>query len=81
MFRNWKRYALIGLTNIFSIIVLAIVVLFTKSESNLSVDLKARLKKEGLSVIDKRKYLFIPLYSILYLGVCFAVFLFFNLIF
>ena len=80
LFRNWKRYALIGLTNIFSIIVLAIVVLFSKSESNLSSDLKARLKKEGFSVIDKKKYSFIPLYSILYLAMCLAVYLFFNLI-
>jgi len=81
MFKNWKRYALIGLTNIFTIIALALVVLFTKSETNVSTDLKAKLKKEGLSVIDKKKYLFIPLYSILYLGVTFAIFLFFNLIF
>jgi len=81
LFRNWRRYALIGLTNIFSIIVLAIVVLSSKSESSLSADLKARLKKEGLSVIDKKKYSFIPLYSILYLAMCLAVYLFFNLIF
>jgi len=81
LFRDWKRYALIGLTNIFSIIALAIVVLFSKSESSLSADLKERLKKEGLSVIDKKKYSFIPLYSILYLAMCLAVYLFFNLIF
>jgi hypothetical protein len=80
LFRNWRRYALLGLANVFSIIGLAIAVLLSKSESKMSDDLKTKLKKEGFSVVDMKKFSLIPLFSALYLAVCLALYLLFSII-
>lgn len=81
VFKNWKKYALIGLTNIFSIIGLAIALIISRSDKKISEDLKKRMKDEGVSAFDRRKYIFIPVFSLLFLGICFLLFVIFNLAF
>jgi len=68
IFRDYKKYAFIGLTNVFTIIGLAIVMAFTRTKK-LEETLKKRIRKEGFAVIaiDKRKFYFIFLFSILFL--------------
>ena len=68
IFRNYEKYALIGLTNVFTIIGLAIVMAFTKTRK-LEESLKKRIRKQGFAVItiDKRKFYFVFLFSILFL--------------
>lgn len=68
VFREAKRFAIIGLTNIFSIIGLAIAIAFTRTRK-IDESIKKRLRKEGLIAItvDKRKIVFIILFSIFFL--------------
>jgi len=68
IFRDYEKYALIGLTNVFTIIGLAIVMAFTRTK-RLEETLKKRIRKQGFAVItiDKRKFYFVFLFSILFL--------------
>jgi hypothetical protein len=69
LFRDWKKYAKIGLANIFTIIGLIIAIALTPTRK-IEEGLKRRLKKEGLFVITadfSRKVTFVVLYSISFL--------------
>ena len=74
IFRDFKKYAILGLSNIFSIIGLAIAVAFVKTKK-VDEAFKKKLRKEGLIVItaDRRKFLFVFLFSILFLIVGYIV--------
>lgn len=68
VFREVKRFVLIGLANIFSIIGLTIAVAFTRTRK-IDEHLRRRIREEDLIVItaDKRKIVFIILFSIFFL--------------
>jgi hypothetical protein len=68
IFRDYKKYALVGLANVFSIIGLAIAMAFTKTKK-LEESLKREIRKEGLTVVmvDRRKFYFLVLFSILFI--------------
>lgn len=68
IFKDFKKYAFIGLTNIFSIIGLAIVIAFIKTRK-MEESLKKEIRKQGLTVImtDRRKFYFLVLFSILFI--------------
>jgi hypothetical protein len=74
IFKDYKRYALIGLTNIFSIIGLAIALAFTKTKK-LEESVKKEIRKQGLTVImvDRRKLYFLVLFSILFLIIAYVI--------
>jgi len=65
VFGDWRKYALIGLANLFSIIGLAIAITFARTKK-LDELFKRRLKQEGLIVIsaDRRKLAFVVIFSI-----------------
>jgi hypothetical protein len=68
IFRDYKKYALIGLANVFTIIGLAIAMAFTKTKK-LEESLRKEIRKEGLTVVivDRRKFYFLVLFSILFI--------------
>jgi ribose/xylose/arabinose/galactoside ABC-type transport system permease subunit len=74
VFREIKKYALVGLANIFTIIGLAIAVAFTKTK-RIDEIFRRRLRQEGFMVIsaDRRKFVFIVLFSILFLVISLIV--------
>lgn len=74
IYRDIKKFALLGLANIFTIIGLAIAVMFTKTKIK-DEKLRKEIEKAGLMVIDKRKFSFIGLFSISYLVISFLVYL------
>ncbi|HKZ45118.1 MAG TPA: DUF2330 domain-containing protein [archaeon] len=65
VFREWKKYALIGLTNLLSIVFVAIAMTAVKTKK-IDESLKERIRKEGLMVIntDNRKLVFLVIFSI-----------------
>jgi len=70
VFKDYRKYALLGLFNIFSIIGLAVAIALTKTKRKRTDERFRRLlKREGFLVItsDKRKFHFIILFSILFL--------------
>lgn len=69
VFKNWKRYALIGLANIFSVIAVAIVVYSTETRK-VDENIRRKLKDQGFSVTDTRKRAFVLAFTLLYIGVC-----------
>lgn len=68
LFKDFKKYAILGLTNLFTIIGLTIAMAFTKTK-RVDERFKKVLRRQGLIVItaDKRKFIFIILFSILFL--------------
>ena len=68
VFKDYKKYAMLGLFNVFSIIGLAIALAFTRTKK-VDSKLKRMLKEQGFMVIssDKRKLRFIVLFSVLFL--------------
>jgi len=74
LFKDFKKFALLGLFNIFTIIGVAIAIAFTRTKK-LDETLKRNLKKEGFVAItiDKRKFYFVLLFSVLFLIVAFLV--------
>lgn len=68
VFKDIKKFAIIGLFNVFTIVGLAIALAFTKTK-RLDESVRKHLRKQGLAVItvDKRKFLFLFLFSILFL--------------
>ncbi len=69
VFKNWKKYALIGLANIFSIIAVAIVVYSTETRK-IDENLREKLKQQGFSVTDTKKRAFVIAYTLIYVGTC-----------
>ena len=74
LFKDFKKFALLGLFNIFTIIGVAIAIAFTRTKK-LDETLKRNLKKEGFVAItiDKRKFYFVLLFSVLFLIIAFLV--------
>jgi len=68
IFKDYKKFALVGLFNVFSIIGLAIALSFTETR-HVDERLKKHLRREGLLVIssDKRKLQFLVVFSVLLL--------------
>lgn len=68
IFRDYEKYALVGLFNVFSIIGLAIAIAFTRTRK-VEESLKKQMRRQGFAVImiDKRKFYFLFLFSILFL--------------
>jgi len=68
VFGEMKKYALVGLSNLFTIIGLIITMVFTKTRG-LNERLVRQLQEEGAIVVtrDKRKILFVVVFSILFL--------------
>lgn len=69
VFRDWRKFAVVGLSNIFSILGLLIAITFT-STKKLEEGFKKRLKEEGMIVVssDRRKILFLIAFSIIFLA-------------
>jgi len=74
LFREWKKYAILGLTNIFTLIGLLIAVLVMKSKTQVDEKVKKDLESRGVMILDKRKYAFVPLFSIVYLVMSFVLY-------
>jgi len=74
IFKDYKKYALIGLTNVFSIIGLAIAMTFVKTKK-LEKSVKKRMKELGFTPIitDERKFYFLFLFSILFLIITYSI--------
>lgn len=74
IFKEAKKYALLGLANVFSIVGLGIAVAFTKTKE-LSESLRKQIEKEGLVVITKdiKKLYFVILFSVLFLVIGWVV--------
>jgi len=74
IFRDYEKYALVGLANVFSIIGLAIVMAFTKTKK-VEESVKKQIRKQGFAVImvDKRKFYFLVLFSILFLIIAYLI--------
>lgn len=66
LFREVKKYALVGLANIFSIIGLAIAMIFVKTKG-IDKKVEEEIKSAGLILISKKKILFVILFSILFI--------------
>lgn len=84
VFRSPKKFALVGLANCLTIIVLIIAIIFTDTKE-IDKDLKKKLKSKGIHVVGKdtkRKIAFVVGFSILYLilGWLFGVILKYPLI-
>jgi len=73
LFGDPIKFAWVGLANLFSIIGLAIALTLTKTKK-IDMELKRRLKNEGLVVIssDRRKFFFLVLFSILFIVLCYV---------
>lgn len=74
IFKDYKKYALIGLTNVFSIIGLAIAMAFTRTKK-VEESVKKRMKELGFTpiMIDQRKFYFLVLFSILFLIIAYLI--------
>lgn len=68
VFRDIKKWAIVGLTNVFSIIGVIIALAFTKTRK-FDESFTRRLRQEGAIIItgDRRKIIFVVLFSILFL--------------
>lgn len=68
LFRDVKKWSLVGLANVFSIIGLAIAVSFTKTK-RFDESFTRRLRQQGAIIItaDRRKIIFVILFSILFI--------------
>jgi hypothetical protein len=68
VFKDYKKFALVGLFNVFSIVGLAVALAFTKTRK-VNEKLSRRIRKEGFMVIssDKRKLYFLILFSVVFL--------------
>jgi len=78
LFKEWKKYAVLGLTNIFTVIGLLIAVFVMKSDNKVDNKVKKDLESKGVMIIDKRKYAFVPLFSIVYLVMSFVLYVFIS---
>jgi len=74
IFRDYEKYALVGLFNVFSIIGLAIAMAFTRTRK-VEESLKKQMRRQGFAVImiDKRKFYFLFLFSILFLIIAYLI--------
>jgi len=75
IFKDYKKFALIGLANVFTIIGLAIALTFTKTKKKMEESVKKRMKELGFTPIitDEKKFLFLILFSILFLIIAFLI--------
>jgi len=74
IFKDYKKFALIGLTNVFTIIGLAIALAFIKTKK-MDESVKKRMKQLGFTPImtDERKFIFLFLFSIFFLIITYLI--------
>jgi len=74
IFKDYQKYAWVGLANVFTIIGLAIAMAFTKTRK-MEESVKRKIRKQGFAVImiDKRKFYFLFLFSILFLIIAYII--------
>jgi hypothetical protein len=70
-----RRYALIGLSNMLTIIGLWVVVSLTPSGRAVDESYKKRLKEQGFSIVDTQKFRFIPVFSVVFILLSIAAYL------